>query len=41
MALLAATSDSALRCAALRMGPGLQQRTLAIVFNGLRPPPGR
>jgi hypothetical protein len=36
-ALLAATSDAALRSG---WDPGLQERTLAIVFTGLRPPPG-
>jgi AcrR family transcriptional regulator len=37
MALLAATSDAALRSGWDR---DLQQRALAVVFNGLRPPPG-
>lgn len=37
MALLAATSDAALRAG---WDPGLQQRTLAIIFNGLRPAAG-
>ena len=37
MALLAATSDAALRSG---WDPSLQERTLAIVFTGLRPPPG-
>jgi AcrR family transcriptional regulator len=37
MALLAATSDAALRSG---WDPGLQERALAIVFTGLRPPPG-
>ncbi len=37
MAVLAATSDAALRSG---WGYDLQQRALAIVFNGLRPPPG-